>query len=47
MQISHLQMYAEHLETRMEEMQQTMQTQKKLYRVLGMSGGILLAILLI
>ena len=32
---------------RMEEMQQTMQTQKKLYRVLGMSGGILLAILLI
>ena len=47
MQVSHLQMYAEHLEARMEDMQQTMQTQKKLYRVLGMSGGILLAILLI
>ena len=47
MQISHLQMYVEHLEGRMEEMQRTMQTQKKLYRVLGMSGGILLAILLI
>ena len=47
MQISHLQMYVEHLERRMEEMRHTMQTQKKLYRVLGMSGGILLAILLI
>ena len=47
MQISHLQMYTEHLEAEMEDMRQSMQAQKKLYRILGMSGGILLAILLI
>lgn len=47
MQISHLTMYTRHLEERMQDMRLSMQTQKKLYRILGMSGGILLAVLLI
>lgn len=47
MQIRHLELYTRHLEEVMEEMRRRIKMQKKLYRILGMSGGILAAVLLI
>lgn len=46
-QIRHLDLYAEHLETEMENRRMEMQPLKKLYRVLGVTAGIFLTILLI
>lgn len=46
-QIRHMDMYIRHLEEEMADRRRSMQTRKKLYRVLGVTAGILLAILLI
>lgn len=47
MQLTHLKMYEEQLNVLRREKRQSLQTKKKLYRVLGAAGGIFLAILLI
>lgn len=47
MQLTHLKMYEEQLEVLRTEKRQSLQTKKKMYRVLGAAGGIFLAILLI
>lgn len=47
MQLTHLKMYEEQLDTLRKEKYQSLQTKKRLYRVLGAAGGIFLAILLI